>query len=300
MNMTQIEVALDAHATLGESPRWHEAERRLYWVDIPECALHRFDPATGRDEKRIFAQQLGCLAFVAGGGLILGMKDGCAWLERWDAEPVPFGPQIFAGDPDRRFNDGRTDIRGRFWIGSVNTAKRQNDAALYCLYGDGALEEAEGGMLTCNGAAFGGDGAHFCHTDTPSHMLRVYRYDPDTATLSDHRVLHQFPQGKGRPDGGSYDEAGYYWSALFDGGRVVRISPEGAIVQEVTLPVSRPTMIAFGDEDRRTAYVTTARAGLDAARLAAEPLAGAIFRFRVDVPGVAEADFVRTAPVLRP
>lgn len=296
MNMTQIELALDVQATLGEGPRWHAGERRLYWVDIPERALHRFDPATGEDEKRLFEQQLGCFAFIRGGGLLLAMKDGCARLKSWDARPEPFGDQIFADDPDRRFNDGRADCKGRFWIGSINTAKSIANAALYCLHGDGRLDEIESGMLTCNGAAFNGDNTLFCHTDTPSHVLRRYDFDAHAGMISGCRVLHAFPQGNGRPDGGSFDEAGYYWSALFDGGRVVRIAPDGSVVQEVRLPVSRPTMIAFGDDDRRTAYVTTARAGLDQAGLATQPQAGGIFRFRVDVPGVVENDFVPAAP----
>jgi sugar lactone lactonase YvrE len=50
-------------------------------------------------------------------------------------------------------------------------------------------------------------------------------------------------------------------------------------------------MIAFGDEDLRTAYVTSARTGLSDAELAAQPHAGAILSFPVDVPGLPEAPF---------
>lgn len=296
--MTQSEtflptVALDAQALLGEGPRWHGAERRLYWVDIAASALHRFDPVTSTNETRIFTAPVGCFAFEEGGGLLLAMKDGFATLADWDADPVPFGEQIFADRPDIRFNDGRTDPQGRFWAGSVNMAKSAQDAALYRLDSDGTVTEIEGGMLTCNGAAFSGDGRRFYHSDTPTHAARAYDCDPDTGTLSGRHILHQFPMGEGRPDGGSVDEEGCYWTALFDGGRVVRLSPQGEILTQVTLPVTRPTMIAFGGGDRRTAYVTTARTGLTEAQLATQPHAGAIFTFRVDVPGVPEWPFVR-------
>lgn len=289
--MPQIAVALEAGADLGECPRWHADEARLYWVDIARNELHRFDTETGRDEHRTFAAPVGCFAFARGGGLVLAMKDGLARLAHWDAEPEPFGDQVLAGRPDLRMNDGRTDSRGRFWAGSVNTAKSARDAALYRFDADGKAMLIQTDMLTCNGAAFSADGLRFHHADTPSHKLRAYRADPATGTLSDERVLHQFPQGQGRPDGGSFDEEGFYWSALFDGGRVVRLSPDGEIVESVALPVSRPTMIAFGGADRRTAYVTSARSGLDAVALEAAPLSGAIFAFRVDVPGVAEIPF---------
>lgn len=284
-------LALDARAMLGECPRWHAAEERLYWVDIERRELHRFDPATAADEVRAFAAPVGCFAFRRAGGLLLGMKDGMAVLADWTAEPEPFGDQMLAGRPDLRLNDGRTDARGRFWVGSVNMAKSAHDAALYRVDPDGTVAMVEGGMLTCNGAAFSADGTRFHHADTPSHTLRVYRFDPDAGTLADERILHRFPDGKGRPDGGSFDEEGCYWSALFDGGRVVRLSPDGEIIASVEIPARRPTMIAFGGRDRRTAYVTTARVGLDAPALEAQPLSGGIFSFDVEVAGVPEWPF---------
>ncbi|MBT2188701.1 SMP-30/gluconolactonase/LRE family protein [Sphingobium nicotianae] len=286
-----VSIALDARASLGEGPRWHGGEQRLYWVDIDARELHRFDPATGTDEVRRFDQPVACFAFRKAGGLILAMKDGLALLEDWDGTPVPFGNQIFAGKCDIRFNDGRTDPAGRFWVGSVNMTKSARDAALYRVDPDGTISWVEGDMLTCNGAAFNAEGTVFRHADTPSHALRGYDVDPVAGTLSGRRIVHQFEQGKGRPDGGSFDAEGCYWSALFDGGRVVRLSPEGEILQTVTLPASRPTMIAFGGADLRTAYVTTARSGLSDADLAAQPHAGALFSFPVAVPGLPEPPF---------
>jgi len=288
---TQVSIALDARAELGEGPRWHGGEGLLYWVDIARQELHRFDPATGIDQVRRFDQPVGCFAFRKAGGLLLAMKDGLALLDGWDADPVAFGEPILAGKPDLRFNDGRTDPAGRFWAGTVNTAKSAQDAALYRVDPDGTIAFVEGGMLTCNGAAFNATGTAFRHADTPSHALRGYDVDPASGILSHRRIVHRFEQGRGRPDGGSFDVEGCYWSALFDGGRVVRLSPEGEIVETVALPLSRPTMIAFGGADLRTAYVTSARTGLSAQDLAAQPHAGAILAFRVEVPGLAETPF---------
>ena len=288
---TSPDIALDCGAALGEGPRWHGGERRLYWVDIPRCALHRFDPATGVNDTRFFHAPVGCFAFRAQGGLLLAMKDGLVTLADWESDPCPFGDQIFSDRPHLRFNDGRTDPVGRFWVGSVNTAKSAHDAALYRVEASAAITEIENGMLTCNGAAFSKDGRQFRHADTPSHALRGYRVDMEAGRLHDRRIVHQFAHGDGRPDGGSFDEEGYYWSALFDGGRVVRLAPDGAIVQTVKMPVSRPTMIAFGGEDLKTAYVTSARAGLSDDALADQRHAGAIFSFRVSTPGLPEWPF---------
>ncbi len=151
------------------------------------------------------------------------------------------------------------------------------------------------GLSRPQASAAGGNGSRFCHTDTPSHAVRIYDYDPVVGTLTNHRVLHQFTRGVGpglgRPDGGSFDEEGCYWTALFDGWRVVRLSPTGEVLMDIPLPIQRPTMIAFGGADRRTAFVTSARTGLSEAELATQPHAGDVFAFRVDVPGVEEFTF---------
>ncbi|MEQ1688497.1 MAG: SMP-30/gluconolactonase/LRE family protein, partial [Sphingopyxis sp.] len=80
-------------------------------------------------------------------------------------------------------------------------------------------------------------------------------------------------------------------AALFDGWRVVRLSPSGEILADIALPVQRPTMIAFGGVDRKIAFVTSARTGLSEAELSQQAHAGDVFAFRVDVPGVVEPLF---------
>jgi sugar lactone lactonase YvrE len=148
-----------------------------------------------------------------------------------------------------------------------------------------------GGLLTSNGAAFSPDGRTFYHADTPTHALRAYDVDPATGELGDDRLFHQFETGTGRPDGGTVDADGCYWSALWDGWRVVRLSPAGELLQTVEMPVQRPSMIALGGADMRTAFVTSAGKNLTEAERKAQPHAGGLFTFRVDVPGVAQPGF---------
>src|SRR3546814_10051849 len=98
----------------------------------------------------------------------------------------------------------------------------------------------------------------FYHADTPTHAIRAYDVDKTAGTLAGGRLFHQFEHGNGRPDGGAVDAEGCYWSALWDGWRVVRFSPAGELLQTVELPVQRPTMIAFGGPDLKTEFVTSA------------------------------------------
>ena len=286
-----VDLLLDAQALLGESPRWHAPEARLYWVDIDAHRIHRTDPATGATETMQLDQPVGCVAPRVGDGLVMGLKDGCALIDAWGEDPRAFGPAVLAGIAEQRFNDGCVDAAGRFWIGSVTRDKSNPGAMLFRLDPDGTLTPMLGGLLTSNGAAFSPDGRTFYHADTPTHALHAYAVDPATGALGDGRLFHQFEQGKGRPDGGTVDAEGCYWSALWDGWRVVRLSPAGEILQTVEMPVQRPSMIALGGADLCTAFVTSAGKDLSDDARAAQPHAGGLFTFRVDVPGIVQPGF---------
>jgi xylono-1,5-lactonase len=91
--------------------------------------------------------------------------------------------------------------------------------------------------------------------------------------------------GAGYPDGPTVDSDGCLWTGLFAGWAVRRYSPKGELLMDVRFPCANVTKIAFAGDDLRTVYATTAWKGLDAKARAAQPLAGALFRFEVDVPG---------------
>ena len=291
MTGREVTLALDARLTAGEGPRWHAGERALYFVDVPARTLHRWDPATGGRRSRSFDAQCACFAFRAGGGFALGLEAGFALIDSFDGPVRPYGAQVEAERPWSRLNDGRTDPQGRFWAGAMDTSKSHHDARLHRLDPDGTVTTWADGAWTANGAAFSADGRTFYYSDTPEHRLDAFDFDGASGAVSNRRTFHQWPHGHGRPDGGSTDEAGFYWSALYAGGRVARLSPAGEVVEEVVLPAPKPTMIAFGGDDRRTAYVTTAREGLSDEELASAPGSGGIFTFRVDVPGLPETPF---------
>lgn len=286
-----VDLLLDAGALLGESPRWHAREARLYWVDIDAQQIHRFDPADGTHEWMQLDEPVGCVAPRAGGGLVAALGDGCALIDAWGAVPRPFGPAVLVDLPHQRFNDGCVDAAGRLWVGSLTGDKPKRDAALYRLDPDGSLTEVFGGLMTSNGAAFSPDGRTFYHADTPTHRIHAYDVDPATGALGGQRLFHEFPEGHGRPDGAAVDAEGCYWSALWDGWRIVRLSPAGELLQTIELPVQRPTMLAFGGADMRTAFVTSAGKNLTDAERRDQPHAGGVFTFRVDVPGLIQPDF---------
>jgi sugar lactone lactonase YvrE len=111
------------------------------------------------------------------------------------------------------------------------------------------------------------------------------------------RLFKQFSTDKsnnygGRPDGAAVDSEGAYWCAMYEGGRLLRLAPTGEILQEISLPVRCPTMVAFGGNDLKTLYITTARHNRQTMELAEFPLSGYVLKMDVDVPGRIEPAYI--------
>lgn len=281
---------LDARASLGECPVWSAAERVLYWVDINAPSLNRFDPATGSNRAMPMPSSIGSFGLRRDGGFVVALRDGIHLAEADGTlarriAPAPYDPA------HHRFNDGRCDPQGRFFVGSMNERRDAATAALYRLDPDGRLTEVFGGLTISNGLAWSPDGATMYHAETTTRTIAAYAFDARTGTPSSPRVLKRFDAAGDRPDGGAVDREGCYWTALYRGGRVVRLSPEGRVQAEFALPALCPTMCAFGGPDLTTLYVTSARQQRSAEELARLPRSGGIFALRAPVAGLPEPTF---------
>jgi sugar lactone lactonase YvrE len=146
-----------------------------------------------------------------------------------------------------------------------------------------------------NGLCWSPDARTLYCSDTKAHTIYAFDFEADTGQIGPRRVFARFP-GKqpqqdlrsygGRPDGAAMDAEGGYWTAMFEGQRLLRLSPSGEITCEIKLPVRCATRPCFGGPDLQTLYITPSRENRSAAELAAQPLAGRVLALQVDVPGL--------------
>jgi len=281
---------LDIRASLGECPVWSIEEQVLYWVDINAPSLNRFDPVAGENIAMPMPESIGCFALRASGGFVVALRDGF-WLVSKEGRltrkvgNAPYDPR------HHRFNDGRCDARGRLFAGSMNEARDAASAALVRLDPDFTQTQVISGMTISNGLAWSPDGRTMYHADTPTQIVNAYDYDPASALPSNPRVFARFTAEGDRPDGATVDSEGCYWSALYRGGKVVRLAPDGRMLAAFAVPAMCPTMCAFGGRDLRTLYVTSARQRRGADELARLPQSGGVFAMPVAVPGLPEPKF---------
>ncbi|MDF7785881.1 SMP-30/gluconolactonase/LRE family protein [Pantoea stewartii] len=286
----RVKNVLPLQAELAECPLWSVQEQVLWCVDILAPAIHRFDPASGELSTFPQAEEVGCIGLREQGGIIAALRSG-VWLLDEQGKPqkkVADNPGI-AGKS--RFNDGRVDPWGNFWCGSLWEPQDKNGGLLCRVTPDLTLEVKARDIKISNGVAFSPDRQWMYHSDTPNEVL--YRYPLDAQGEPGQReIFLRFDARGGLPDGAAVDSEGYYWSALFDGGRVVRIDPhDGEIVDEITLPVKWPTMVTFGGSDLKTLFITSSRENLSEEDLARYPQSGDIFAVDVDVAGMEEPRF---------
>lgn len=270
-------------ATLGEGPVWIARDQALWFVDIKQRRLHRFDPATAGLDSWDAPAQPGWVLPAADQGLICGLQTG---LHRFSPETGAFSliAAVEPALPGNRLNDATVDAQGRLWFGSMDDGESEPCGHFYRADKDGICRVA-GDIAITNGPAVSPDATHLYHVDTLGGIVHVSRIAGD-GSLTDTQVFARIDPADGHPDGPSVDADGCVWIGLWGGWSARRYAPSGALIETVRFPVANVTKVAFGGDDLRTAFATTAAKGLTDAARAAQPLAGNLFAFDCDVPGL--------------
>jgi sugar lactone lactonase YvrE len=263
------EVAVAAGAELGEGPTWDPAARHLLWVDILSCEVHAFDPSPGTDEIVVRADQhVGAAKPRAGGGLVVNLRDGVGLYDadgafRWLAERSEDGV---------RGNDAAVGPDGAFWAGTMRYDERKGGGDLRRVHPDGRVEHVLGGATVSNGIAWSPDHRLMYYIDTPTGRVDVFDIEPGTFAPRDRRPFAEIT-APGMPDGLTVDADGCVWVAVWQGGRVQRHTPSGAVDRVIEIPAEQTTACAFGGPGLRDLYVTTAATGIPPGT----PHAGSLF-----------------------
>lgn len=269
---------------LGESPIWSVAEQALYWVDIRRPALRRLDHAAGTTQTRTMPGLVGAIAFTAvPGRLLVALAERIA-LYNWAQDRLETVATLPRAIPDHRFNDGRCDRQGRFWVGTMNNVTRAPEGVLYRLDGSGLTEIATG-ICIPNSLAWSPDGRTMYHSHTMTGEINAWDYDPATGEMTRSRLFARV-EGAPGPDGAEVDRDGFYWTAINGQGRILRFDPNGRIERALRVPFKYPTMVTFGGPDLRTIFVTSGRWPIPDKDAADYPLDGGIFAFEAPVPGL--------------
>lgn len=272
-----VDVLSDVRYVQAESPRWDARDGSLAWIDMSTGRFHRGRLDGGKivpGSSVVVGAQIGAPAPLAeaGAGWVVAVDRGIVHVGDDDVvSPVVTG---LAG-PGDYMNDGGCDPAGRFWVGS-QAMPRDPHCSLWSIGVDGAPTERLRGVTVSNGLTFDPTGSTLYYIDTlPHRSIEAFDVAPD-GRLSGRRTVCRVDGGN--PDGMTIDQEGMLWVAVWDAAEVRRYSPEGALVEAIRLPATRPTAVALVD---RLLVITTASIGLDRPTAAD----GALLGVQVDVGG---------------
>ncbi|EAR52738.1 hypothetical protein OG2516_00889 [Oceanicola granulosus HTCC2516] len=254
-------------AGLGEGPVWRADVARLAWIDIRRARLHETDPASGETTWRALPGAPGAVSLTDGDALLLAIGQELLTLA-----PGAPAPQVVARLPEGavgRFNDGKPDAMGRFWIGTADPDGGTR-ARLWRYAAGQRFAPMLDGVSMSNGLGWSGDGRAFYYADSPTTTIARFDFDMARGTLGPRRNHLVLPAGQ-LVDGLCVDAEGCVWLAVWGQSCVHRIAPDGRLAETIELPTPLVTSCAFGGEDLRTLFITTASDD------PSDPLAGALF-----------------------
>ncbi len=282
-NTMKVTKVLDIQAKLGEGALWDNNGKFLYWVDIQQGLLHIYNPATHQNKTIDCGKKIGTVVPVTPEKVLVALEDGIYSLHT-TTEELTFIVNPPENDQNKRFNDGKCDPAGRFWVGTIG---KKHTAALYCLYPDGQLEKKLDSVTISNGITWSKDKKKMYYIDTPTREVKEFDYDNKTGKIRFSRVAVTVPEEMGHPDGSTMDKDGNLWIALWGGACVSCWNVEtGELLRKIDVPAKNVTSCAFGGVDLKTLYITTAGGGLSEEDKKKYPDSGCLFQVKTETKGV--------------
>ncbi|MBI9062850.1 MAG: SMP-30/gluconolactonase/LRE family protein [Marinilabiliaceae bacterium] len=284
--MMDVSVAYQIESRLGEGPVWDYRSNELLWVDIEKHELNFYHPETKKYRLFRFDSRLGAAVPTDDNRLLLALQNGLAIFD-----PLSQKLNYFADPekslPDNRFNDGKCDPQGRFWIGSMDVNVRNRQGALYCVDNHINVTRKLEGLTISNGMAWSSDNQKMYFIDSATSKVFQFDFHAETGVITNQKTIIEVPQKHGVPDGMTIDKEGMLWIAHWGGANVSRWNPNnGKLLQKVDIPAPHVTSCCFGGKELDTLFITSARDGLTSDELRQYPLSGSLFSIQPNVLGM--------------
>jgi len=244
---------------------------RLNWGSVAASTLQL--PAIG-----------GGLVLARDGRLIAGLQTGIYRIDP-DQGSISFLVDPEPDKPDNRLNEAKCDPQGRLWIGSMSTKDRSPSGGLYRVDTDFHVTPVLSDIVIPNSLVWVSDD-RMLFADSYKRMIWSFQFDAESGAICDRRIFVDCSDQPGIPDGIALDAEGCLWCSQFGGGRVIRYSSIGRLVDVVSLPTTQVTSCAFVGEQLQQLVIITTKRLLGEKERIEQAHAGDLFIVDAPAPGV--------------
>lgn len=287
----KAEMLVNCNCILGEGPLWHHKRKSIIWVDITGCCFYEHNFAKGTTRHQ-FKKNVSVVAETEKENIVVvGLRGEIILYDLLSEKITPLS-EIEEDITGNRTNDGKIDIMGRLWIGTMDAALKPNCGSLYMMNKNFELEKRLSSLSISNGLAWSLDNSIMYFIDSPTKKVDAFSFDEVTGEIIFSKTVIEIPSHLGDPDGMCIDAEGMLWIAQWGGNGVYRWDPlKGKLLSRIDVPCPHVTSCCFGGEKYDTLFITTAREKLDDKKLKAFPLSGNLFCAKPGINGFASNYF---------
>jgi len=297
--MKKVELYNDCKNLLGEGITWSVDQENLYWLDVViPSKLFQLHLPTNKLSTFIMPEMISSISIRSKKDLIVASQYG---VYNYNLTSNNF-TRLIETEPLLKFNrsnDGASDIKGRFWFGTMqnNLDEEGNDipitknsGSLYRLDIDLTLDKIESNLGIPNTFIWNPDNTKFYFTDSMEGIIYSYDFNEKSGEITNKTNFATF--NRGIPDGSTMDSEGFVWNCRWGGSCVVRFDPLGRVDRVLEVPVANVTNCVFGGKDLKTLFITTARQGLSKEYVKKNPYAGSLFAIDLSIKGIEDNNFL--------
>lgn len=265
---------------LGEGLLWHPNRNSLLWLDINTRMLFErvFDSSAESYDSCWELPEIGSALALDKNNIdsIFIVTDKS--FASFDLNKGFFEAKIALDLPNGiRANDGGVSPNGAFWFGTMEKKPTGRNGAIYSIESSGTVKEQFKGIGIPNTMAWSNDASKLFLSD--SWLQKTFSFEVVNGSLipSSQLEIVNLQNTQATPDGGAIDINGNIWIAHWHGFKLVCINPNGEVLQELAVPVPKPTSCCFGGKDNKILFITSAREGMTQKELDEYPLSGSVF-----------------------
>ena len=283
------EILWESNSFLGESPLWVEEHNSVYFVDIKNKKILKYNIKTKQKKTYKVNKEIGFISHIKKNIFVLGLRNELRIFDLKKKRKIK-SIMIERDLKFNRINDGKTDYSGNLWFGTMDNLERNlENGSLYCLEKNLNLIKVDTDYIITNGPTFISKNELF-HTDTRKKIIYKIKINKKKKILKK-KIFIKFKKKMGSPDGMTVDKYSNLWVCFYREACIKVFNQKGKKKSQINFPAKNITNCTFGGKKNKDLFVTSALKGINKTDLFRYNNNGSLFRLKTNIEGVKTKKF---------